>query len=125
MYKTDGLNKKNIMKNSIMAQGDILIIPVDDIPSGLPNKNSNDGKIILAEGEITGHNHTILDNSLEGAWVDEKDNVWLQVKELLNTVPSINHQEHDKIDLQPGRKYKIVKQQEYISPIIKPRPVGD
>ncbi len=40
-------------------QGDILLVPVKKLPGGLTEVPREEGKIILAEGEATGHLHAI------------------------------------------------------------------
>ena len=45
-------NKKNIFR-----QGDVLLVPVKEIPSGLVQTK----KVTLALGEVTGHHHTVFE----------------------------------------------------------------
>jgi hypothetical protein len=40
-------------------QGDILLVPVKDLPDGLKEVPRQNGRIVLAEGEVTGHFHAI------------------------------------------------------------------
>ena len=45
-------------------QGDVLLIPTDSIPEGTkPAKRDSRGRLVLAEGEVTGHAHVILDDA--------------------------------------------------------------
>jgi hypothetical protein len=43
----------------MQRQGDILLVPVKDMPDGLQEVPRQKGRIVLAEGEITGHFHAI------------------------------------------------------------------
>lgn len=43
----------------MLRQGDILLLPVKKLPDGLTEVPREDGRIILAEGEATGHLHAI------------------------------------------------------------------
>jgi len=43
----------------VKRQGDILLVPVEKLPDGLTEVPREDGKIVLAEGEATGHLHMI------------------------------------------------------------------
>jgi len=87
-------------------QGDVLIREVDSVPEGLEPWSG--GRIVLAEGEATGHAHAIEDAETQ-AWVGEKDAVWFEVRGLLTEV---RHEEHDTIELPPGR-YVATRQREY------------
>jgi hypothetical protein len=40
-------------------QGDVLIIPVESIPERLDPIGREDGRVVLAHGEVTGHAHVI------------------------------------------------------------------
>jgi hypothetical protein len=40
-------------------QGDILLVPIDELPKGLKEVPRDEGGIVLAEGEATGHFHRI------------------------------------------------------------------
>lgn len=87
-------------------QGDIAIVPVKNI--GSDAKKIKEDKIVLAEGEATGHAHTIETPGTIG-FVDSNDSVWLEVKDL---IAEVCHQEHATIKLPKG-KYKVVRQREY------------
>jgi hypothetical protein len=44
-------------------QGDVLFVPVDEIPKGVKAvERDTRGRIVLAEGESTGHAHCVLDD---------------------------------------------------------------
>ena len=40
-------------------QGDVLIVPVESIPEELDPVDREDGRVVLAHGEVTGHAHAI------------------------------------------------------------------
>jgi hypothetical protein len=42
-----------------LRQGDILLVPVEEVPDGLSKVPREKGRIVLAEGEETGHLHAI------------------------------------------------------------------
>lgn len=80
-----------------VRQGDVLIHPVSEIPAGA-KKVSPKGRLVLAEGEVTGHAHVIED--LEGIDVYEKDGV-LYMKALAPR-PMV-HEEHGAVVVHPER----------------------
>ena len=43
----------------MLRQGDILLVPVEKVPDGLTEVPRENGKVVLAEGEATGHLHAI------------------------------------------------------------------
>jgi len=102
-------------------QGDVAIIPVDEFPGELAEKETkvkrDKGRIVLAYGEVTGHAHAIADPQAEmwtmlGTNDDAKpgnDNDRLLV--CLDEV-DLSHEEHDTIKL-PAGLYVIRRQREY------------
>lgn len=53
------------MKNAyqIIRQGDVILVPVRSLPSGLTPIPLDKGRIVLAYGEVTGHAHAIADHT--------------------------------------------------------------
>jgi hypothetical protein len=76
-------------------QGDVLITEVDAFPDGLTPLAP--GTITLAEGEQTGHSHTIGGVAVAGQ--DTFGSIYFDVE----NAESVVHQEHDPIDLAPQR----------------------
>jgi hypothetical protein len=86
-------------------QGDVLLIKSDSIPSGDKTKAEN-GRLILARGEATGHHHSVLEDDAE--LIQEGERMLLNV--LRET--SLVHQEHGAIVIAAG-VYEIKRQREY------------
>lgn len=91
-------------------QGDILIVPVDELPRGLTEVPRENGKIVLAEGEATGHLHEIEapEATFLAADLDEIEGRFLAIEAEV----ALDHPEHDAIALPPGN-YEVRRQQEY------------
>jgi hypothetical protein len=91
-------------------QGDILLVPVERLPDGLIEVPREDGKIILAEGEATGHLHMI--DSEKATFLAEDiaqiEDRFLAVEEEV----ALEHPEHDTVTLAPGN-YEVRRQREY------------
>lgn len=106
--KIDGRNPKH------KRQGDVGFAQIDKMPdlSGLKKVSTRNGLLILAEGEATGHHHSIV---MEPAIQDdvemfEAPNGTLYLR---NKKPvTVGHQEHDTITLPPG-VHQIERQVEY------------
>ena len=89
----------------LFQQGDVLIESAE-IPK-LAKKVKSNGRLILAEGEATGHAHAIVET--EKAELFEKDGrLWLGVKEQTD----VTHEEHGTVTLPPG-DFEIRRVQEY------------
>lgn len=89
-----------------IRQGDVLLVPVDEKP---PTDTLIKRKVVLAEGEMTGHAHTLAAEAGIIAW---RDMVWV----LGNEPGVLFHEEHDPAPapvVTPGQAYRVVIQREY------------
>ena len=88
-------------------QGDVLIVPVSEVPKGVKKVERENGRIVLAHGEATGHAHTI--DSLEAEFYETIEGErYLE----LGSPVAVAHQEHATIDV-PAGTYKVIRQREY------------
>ena len=89
-------------------QGDVLIVAASHLPQGATVRARENGLVILAYGEVTGHHHSF---SAPGVALLDVPNgtVYLTIEEL--TAPLV-HQEHDAIAVPQGT-YQVVRQREY------------
>lgn len=96
----------------IYRQGDILIVGVEAVPAGAQPLDSTRGRLVLAEGEVTGHAHAIVATAEEATLYSVADEIdrWLRVRSHQGV--ALRHQEHATIRLAPGN-YRIVRQREY------------
>jgi hypothetical protein len=113
----------------LIRQGDVLLIPVDaelvDGPAPASRRvlERVDGRVVLAEGEATGHVHAILDEHARlevqnfgefrrryhsGEWTGSR--MVLIVEE---SPATIVHEEHDPLTVSPG-VYLVRRQREYV-----------
>ena len=97
-------------------QGDLLIEEVAAIPpTAKPRKAAK--RLVLAEGEATGHTHTIAPS--EARLLDDAGVTYLEVQEAL---AMLTHDEHATIEL-PRGTYRVIRQREYAPEA--PRQVAD
>jgi hypothetical protein len=93
----------------LYRQGDVLIVATNHIPTGLTEVPKDNGRTILAYGEVTGHAHAVEGQALFlAADVAELERAWLRVEEEAKVV----HEEHGTITLPPG-DYEVRRQREY------------
>jgi hypothetical protein len=93
-----------------------LVIPYKDIPTPAKNKiiQAENGRIILAYGEATGHHHSLALSSRVTMFLDDGGNgstpiTYLKIEKDL--VP-LEHQEHSALTIEPG-DYKVIIQQTF------------
>lgn len=98
------------MNHQLIRQGDVLLIPVDTIPANTAPVGRQNGRLILAEGEATGHAHAIADETAELVTADEAAELYLLVHG--GDPVSLIHDEHDTLTVPPGR-YQVRRQREY------------
>lgn len=106
----------------MLRQGDILLVPVQKVPDGLTEVPREDGKIVLAEGEATGHLHAIDDEAATFLAKDpgspEDRYLVVDVIEEAERITAkaagveLTHPEHDTVVLEPGA-YEVRRQREY------------
>ena len=86
-------------------QGDVLLLAVAGFPPGL-RFEPRSGRIVLAEGEATGHAHAIEDPEARTfTYAGQRDLLTRSKAQLI-------HEEHAPIEVPPG-VYRIVIQREY------------
>lgn len=105
-----------IAKNTAQ-QGDVLLNKLTKLPTG-NSKLISKGKMVLAEGEVTGHYHGIEESDSELIQIGEK-----MILNLKNTA-TLFHQEHNPITLEPGI-WEVGRVQEFDYFSMMKRPVVD
>lgn len=79
-----------------IQQGDVLIKRIKTLPEGIKQKERDNGSIILAYGEVTGHAHRIID--VDALFYEKDGKLYLQ-----NETPvQLKHEEHNQITIEPG-----------------------
>lgn len=78
--------------------GDVLLLKLTRLPENLVRRKPRvDGKIVLADGEVTGHAH-VMDCETAVLMEDKDGTLYLDVKD--NTV--LTHEEHGPQTVEPG-----------------------
>ena len=102
-----------IIKNSIQ-QGDVILKRLTSIPSGEKTIISRK-KLVLAEGETTGHFHGIEEDESELIRVGE------QIILNLTKNSTLTHQEHNPIPIEAGIwEVGIVQEYDYFAKMVRP-----
>src|SRR5262245_47031030 len=102
------MSNSDSVRGGLIRQGDLLLVPVDVLPERtLPRLT---GRLVLAEGEATGHAH-VVDNeraSLHGTY----GGTWFLSVEDGEPVLLL-HEEHDPLAV-PAGVYEVRRQREYV-----------
>ena len=91
-------------------QGDVLLVAVAAIPDEAKDRVPRvSNRIVLAEGEATGHAHAVKSREAVLFRDPELNRVFLQVT---GQGVALEHDEHSPVALAPGA-YEVVRQVEY------------
>ncbi len=89
-----------------VRQGDVLLHPIKKLPEGAKKEN-HVKKLVLAEGEVTGHAHVISSKRQQVDHYTKETQSYLVVNEPV----TVNHEEHGELVLEPGT-YEVRRQVE-------------
>lgn len=103
-------------------QGDVFLRRIESIPTNATPIARDNGRIVLAYGEVTGHSHAIADKAAELVRSAATNRRFLRV--MAASGVKLEHEEHATITLPPG-DYEVVQQREYTSSDMAPLPVMD
>lgn len=92
-------------------QGDVLVVAVDTVPLSARPVARQGGRLVLAEGEATGHAHAIASPDAVLLSDEETDRRFLR----LAADAVLGHEEHAPI-LLPAGSYEVRRQREYVPP---------
>jgi len=100
----------------LYAQGDLLLERVPDVlPSGHAVSPGDDGALVLAEGEHTGHRHAIFDRVTmfrdDALAQDIPSGLYVGHVKVEDVTARVTHQEHSPVSLPPGT-YRVRRQRE-------------
>lgn len=97
---------------SLIRHGDVLLVPVNAVPDGTTAVRRKRGRLVLAEGEVTGHAHVIEAEDVRLVTREEAEELrmWLLV-ETAEPV-DLTHEEHATLAIPPGA-YEVRIKREY------------
>lgn len=88
-------------------QGDVLLVPIAEVPATALKVKREGDRIILATGEATGHAHAVA--TLGAELLADREARYLRVPA---GGASVTHEEHRPVAL-PAGSYRVVIQREY------------
>lgn len=87
------------MKTAI-RQGDVLIVPCEEIPASATPVGAEAGRLIVARGEATGHHHSFP--WARGAVLFRDDGAGGAQYVRVEQPVALEHQEHSPLTVKPG-----------------------
>ena len=100
-------------QTKMWRQGDVLIRRVHSIPKDAKQVPRENGRVVLAHGEVTGHAHAIAEPAA-ALWETKGGKHYLRI----DGPATVRHEEHTAIALKPGT-YEVVRQREYLPESIR------
>lgn len=96
---------------TIIRQGDVLLLPIAD--SKLPAKRAavpiENGRVVLAHGEATGHHHSFAVHDRIALFREDGSGGGLYLSVSGDAPAALEHQEHSTLKVAPGA-YKVLRQ---------------
>ena len=104
------------MEINQIQQGDVVFKKVASIPEGVTeHDNPRPGLITFAEGEVTGHHHSCVDDGVT-LYEDKYGVLWCSV----GKETTVTHQEHNPVTLPVGNyRVGIVKEYDPFEDVIR------
>jgi predicted RNA-binding protein with TRAM domain len=87
------------MKRLPVRQGDVLLVPIEEVPQGCKPVARVGGRVILAEGEVTGHDVALVIGEMERRFLEVGDGG-----------ATLVHDEHAGIAVAPGHYEVLIHQ---------------
>lgn len=93
----------------LIRQGDVLLVPAAKPDGARKVERDDTGRLVLAEGEATGHAHAITDPGCDLVTDEQTDELFLLV---YGDDVRLLHEEHDTLFVPPGA-WRVTRQREY------------
>ena len=95
----------------MLRQGDILLIPIKELPPVLKEAEAEAGRLILARGEATGHHHSVALSDRVAMFREDGSGSGLFLS-VTDAPTALEHQEHRALTIAPGA-YEVRRQREW------------
>lgn len=108
----------NNPQGQMFRQGDVLLRRVDAMPVGVQPEKTDNGRVVLAYGEVTGHAHAIACTEAKSFSMADAAGAVRRFLDVASGGAVLKHEEHSALPLPPG-VYEIVQQREYFPDAIR------
>ena len=110
------INKKAATMTKGIRQGDVLVIPCKSIPNSAATVDPQNGRLIVAYGEATGHHHSFP--HMRGAVLFRDDASGGRLYVEATDAVALEHQEHSALTI-PAGKYEVRIQRTYRAGMVR------
>lgn len=93
----------------MIRQGDIMVVPVTELPARARPVEPESGRVVLAHGEVTGHHHSIALSPRVAMFRATEGDGGLYLTVTGAEPVALEHQEHTALPIPPGQ-YRVVRQ---------------
>ena len=108
----------NNLMTDMGRQGDVLIRRVAAIPAGAESVARDNGRVVLAYGEVTGHAHALASPRV-ALFMDTGSGSGRRFLKVEVGAPvALSHEEHSTVLIPPG-DYEVIRQCEYAPEAIR------
>lgn len=97
------------MKSVMLRQGDVFLLPCDGIPTKVSTVPAENGHLVLAHGEQTGHSHGIALSDRVALFREDGTGGGLFLSVAGDAPVGLVHQEHSTLPVSPG-SYRVIRQ---------------
>ncbi len=84
----------------VIRQGDVMLVPIAELPKNLHPAPDENGRIIIAHGEVTGHHHSFAMSDRIAMFREDGSGGGLFL--MAQGPVALEHQEHETIPVAPG-----------------------
>lgn len=98
----------------IIRQGDVLLLPITDneLPAKRTAVPTENGRVVLAHGEATGHHHSFAVHDRIALFREDGSGGGLYLAVSGDAPAALEHQEHSALSIAPG-SYQVIRQREW------------
>lgn len=93
----------------MIRQGDVLVVPVKALPKNKTAVPPENGRVVLAHGEATGHHHSFALSDRIALFREDGAGGGLFLSVSGDAPAELQHQEHSTLLVPPGA-YKVIRQ---------------
>lgn len=97
---------------TFIRQGDVLVRKIKRLPTSLQPVPPENGRVVLAHGEATGHHHSFAMSDRVALFREDGSGGGLFLSITGDAPAALEHQEHTALLLEPGH-YEVRRQREY------------
>lgn len=107
-----------VADRTILRQGDVLLLPVDTAPACGAVASPENGRVVLAHGEATGHHHSFAFSDRVALFREDGAGGGLFLTVSPGPAVALEHQEHSALQVQPGA-YRVLRQRTMTSGVAR------